>query len=79
MNLLSVKEVAEYLGTRTHSVLTLIHSGELPVQDISLTDGGKPRWRIKPEDLEAFLERRTLRIEPKRRRPRRPTTKKKYF
>lgn len=76
----SVKQVAELLGIRTHGVLSLIRSGELRAVDVSLVQGGRPRWRIMPDDLEGFLLRRTHQVAPPRRRRRRPaTTVKQYF
>ena len=75
---LRVKQVAELLGIRQHGVLTLIKSGELSAFDVSLTPGGKPRWRILPEDLDSFLLRRTKQP-PVPRRRRRKTAVKTYF
>ena len=76
---LSVKQVAELLGIRTHGVLALIRSGELRAVDVSLVQGGRPRWRILPDDLEGFLLRRTYQTAPPRRRRRKPTNVKAYF
>lgn len=56
---LSVKQVAETLAIRQHGVLALIRSGQLRAIDVSLQQGGRPRWRILPEDLDGFLLRRT--------------------
>jgi len=76
----TVKQVAELLRIRQHGVLTLIRSGELPAADVSLHAGGKPRWRISADDLEAFVARRTRRPEPPRRRRRRANSAvTKYF
>ena len=69
--LYTVKQVAELLGIRQHGVLTLIRSGELLAIDVSLHPGGRPRWRISSDNLEAFLAKRTRRPEPPRRRRRR--------
>lgn len=78
--LLSVKAVATLLGIRTHGVLSLIRSGELRAVDVSLTQGGRPRWRILPDDLEGFILRRTHQAPVPRRRRRKPaTTVKRYF
>lgn len=77
---LSVAQVAERLGVRTHAVLALIRSGELRASDVSLKPGGRPRWRILADDLDAFLARRAHEANPPRRRRRRsaaPT--KRYF
>lgn len=76
---LSVAQVAERLGIRTHSVLDLIHSGELRASDVSLKPGGRPRWRILPADLEAFLLRRSHLASPPRRRRRKPAHVRRFF
>lgn len=65
---LSVKQVAQRLGIRRHSVLTLIHTGELRAVDVSITQGGRPTWRILVDDLDAFIGRRTFEKSPPRRR-----------
>jgi len=75
----SVKQVAEQLGIRTHGVLSLIRSGELQAVDVSLVKGGRPRWRIFPDDLEGFIIRRTHQAPTPRRRRRKPTNVKAYF
>ncbi len=49
--------LARRLGVNTHKVLAWIARGEL--RAINLGDGSRPRWRILPADLEAFLDRRT--------------------
>jgi len=77
---LSVREVSELLGIRTHGVLSLIHSGELRAVDVSLKQGGRPRWRILPDDLDGFLLRRTHQVPaPRRRKRRRTANVKQYF
>lgn len=76
----SVKQVADLLGIRTRGVLTLIRNGELRALDVSLEPGGRPRWRILPDDLDAFISRRTHQANPPRPRRRKPkTTVKVYF
>ena len=60
----SVKQVAAFLGVRQHAVLSLIRSGQLRV-DVALQQGGRPRWRIMPDDFEGFLL-----VEPSRPRQR---------
>ena len=77
---LTVRDVAALLGIRQHGVLSLIRSGELRGVDVSLKPGGRPRWRIMPDDLEGFLSRRTLTpAGPRRRARRRPANVKQYF
>jgi hypothetical protein len=77
--MLSVREVADQLGTRTHSVLTLIKTGQLRASDISLTPGGRPRWRIDPDDLSLYLARKTFQAPAPRRRRKKPTNVKEFF
>lgn len=77
---LSVKQVAEKLAIRTHLALALIRSGELRGVDVSLMPGGRPRWRILPDDLEVFLARRAHQTAaPRRRRRKLRTNVKAYF
>lgn len=64
---LTVKLIAEILGVRTHAVTALIARGDLPASDISLK-GSKPRWRIRREDFESWLERRKAKPPAPRRR-----------
>jgi excisionase family DNA binding protein len=47
--------VAESLGINETKILAWIHAGELAAIDVSLRRGGRPRWRIAQEALEAFL------------------------
>ncbi len=75
----SVKQVAERLGVGQHSILSLIKSGDLVASDVSLTPGGRPRWRITPDDLEGFLLRRTHRKPTPRKRRRKPQNIVQYF
>jgi len=75
----SVRDVAELLGVRTHAVLTLIRSGQLRAIDVSLRPGGRPRWRIMPDDLDGFIARRTHQATIRVRRRKRPTQVKQYF
>ena len=48
--------VARQLGVDSHKVLRWIASGQL--RAVNVGDGSRPRWRIMPDDLQAFLERR---------------------
>jgi len=77
--MLSVREVAELLSIRTHGVTSLIRSCQLRAVDVSLTPGGKPRWRVDREELDSFIRRRTHEAAPKRRRRRRSKLVKEYF
>ncbi len=76
---LTVAQVAERLGTRTHTVTAWIKSGELRAIDISQSAGGRPTWRIMPEDLDAFIERRTHQAAPKRTRRKKRSNIKEFF
>lgn len=77
---LSVREVAQRLGIRRHSVTDLIREGELRAVDVSLVPGGRPSWRILIDDFDAFVGRRTFEKSPPRRHKRRNhRTVKRYF
>lgn len=64
--------IAEELSIRQSKVSAWIASGELIAVDLSESRGGRPRWRIRRSDLEAFLLRRQSKkpAEPVRRRKR---------
>lgn len=53
----TVQSVAERIGVSDDTVLNFIHTGKLRAVNVG---GGahRPRWRIAPESLEAFLEAR---------------------
>lgn len=55
--LLTVADVAEYLGMHPISVNKLLNSGEL--QGFKLTDKHRSPWRITPAAVQAWIERRT--------------------
>ena len=64
--------VAKQLGVSPEKVVTFIRNGELPAVDVSLKPGvGKPRFRIDPQGLDAFLLRRSVVSAPKAKRRRR--------
>ena len=68
--LMTVREVCSHLGlSKPDSVLALIHRGKLPAVNISA--GTRPRWRIRPEDLEQFLRGRQAVPDGQAARPRR--------
>jgi hypothetical protein len=77
--LLSTREVAELLGIRVHSVLSLIASGDLKAADVSIRQSRRPRWKVAQEDIDSFLLRRTRQPATKRRRRRKSTNVKQYF
>ena len=51
-------QVAEMLSVTPDKITDLIRTGQLAAVDISLHAGGKARWRVSADDLEAFLRRR---------------------
>lgn len=55
---LTVAAVAMQLGVAEDQVLSWIHRAELRAIDVSKNRSRRPRWRIKPEDLESFLATR---------------------
>ena len=73
--------IAEELGIRQSKIATWIRSGELTAVDVSESRGGRPRWRIRRADLEAFLLRRQSQkpAEPIRRRRRQDEGVIKFF
>lgn len=48
----SAPETAAYTGIPYHRVLDAIHDGELRA---SVRRGGKRGWRVRPEDVDAWL------------------------
>jgi len=52
-SLLTPSEVARRLHKRKEFVLAKIHSGELPALNMP-GPSGRPRFKIRPADLEAF-------------------------
>lgn len=75
---LTPNQVAKSLCVAPGTVYRLIRAGKLPAMDLSLRQGtGRPRYRILPADLAAFLRTRSV-LPPAprpatRRRQRRPT------
>lgn len=59
MKTYKVNDLMERFGVSQHTVLAWIDSGELRAVDVSRKRGGKPRWRITAEALEAFENGRT--------------------
>lgn len=64
---LTVQQVAEELQTTEDSVLGWIHSSKLKASDIS-NGSIRPRWRIRREDLDEFLDARRPTPPAKRKR-----------
>jgi excisionase family DNA binding protein len=67
---LSVTEVAKFLRVRPHKVLAWIHSGQLHAFNVAANPGGRPKYRIDPEELTAFTTRRSE-VPPTSARPKR--------
>ena len=77
----TVRQAAELLQVQPRGVLVLIANGELRAIDVACHSkpGGKPRWRIRPDDLESFLSHRTRRPDSPKRRRRKQATVTQYF
>ena len=58
--LMTIKEVTEYLRVSKATVFRLMRNGELP----SIKFSAKKFTRIKRSDLEAFIERHSIKKEP---------------
>jgi excisionase family DNA binding protein len=73
--------IAEEMGLRQSKVAGWIRSGELVAVNVAEHTGGRPRWRIRRADLEAFLLRRQSQkpAEPIRRRRRQDQDVIKFF
>lgn len=72
MTWLTPPAIARELAIRESKVAQWIRSGELTAVNVAETNGGRPRWRIRRDDLDAFLLRRQSQpaIKPIRRRRR---------
>ena len=79
--MLTPPRVAERLKVSPEKVITWIRSGELAAADVSLRPGtGRPRFRVDPQELDAFLRRRSVVPTPKtKRRRRRDPSVTEYF
>ncbi|WP_390620652.1 helix-turn-helix domain-containing protein [Caulifigura coniformis] len=76
---LSVREVSERLAVRPAVVLTHVASGELLAANVS-TSATRPHWRISEHDLARFIEQRTYKaVPPRRRRRAKPANVNKHF
>jgi excisionase family DNA binding protein len=54
----TTSEVAARLRVGEDKIRTAIANGELKAVDLAARGSKRPRWRISPEDLEAFLAAR---------------------
>jgi excisionase family DNA binding protein len=63
--------VAKMLGVNPDKVLSWIRKGELHATNVTAKPGGRPRYRIEKEDLDAFRNRRIpkAKVKPKRVKP----------
>ena len=68
-NAISPPVLAKRLGVNVHKILNWIRTGE--IRACNLGDGSRPRWRIMPDDLRAFLDRRAAQPAAKQARRRR--------
>jgi excisionase family DNA binding protein len=76
----SVADAAAMLSISEERVRDLIHAGGLPAVDISAQRGGKPRYRIAVEALNAWLAGRSTVPPPRpQRRPRAATYRRRYY
>jgi Helix-turn-helix domain len=75
--------IAELLGlSKTDAVLVWIGRGDLKATNVATNPGGRPTWRIDPEDLNQFLVSRQAKPpEPvtRRRRAKRDEKVTQYF
>jgi excisionase family DNA binding protein len=56
--LLTTRQVADRCGVDVGKIGRWIRSGQLSAVDVAENQGGRPRWRISQEAIEAFLARR---------------------
>lgn len=76
---LTVTETARLLRVNRDKVLGWIRSGRLPAANTARRQTGRPRYRVKRADLDAFIAGRTLKTEPKRSKKRSPADVIKFF
>jgi excisionase family DNA binding protein len=55
---LTVPEVAKFLRVSPDKVLSWIRSGRLRGYNVAEKENGRPKYRVNPEDLEAFIQMR---------------------
>jgi transposase len=72
MTTYGIREVRERYAVGEHTVLGWIRRGELRAIDVSRKPGGRPKWRITQESLDAFEQLRTpTPPQPRKRRKKR--------
>ncbi len=73
-------QVARILQVKSDTVRTWIRSGELRGFNVAAPSAQRPRFRVRDEDLQEFMERRELKPAQKsRRRARRSAPSGRYF
>jgi|GEM_PF-1788774 len=74
-------EVAQQWRIKHEKVLTWIRSGELRAINVATKPGGRPTYRIDPDDLRVFVDRRAAVVPPRQhqRRRRRKQPFKEFF
>lgn len=79
--LLTPPEVARQWRIKHDKVLTWIRSGELRAINVATKPSGRPSYRIDPDDLKAFADRRAVVAPPRlpKRQRRRKQPSKSYF
>jgi excisionase family DNA binding protein len=55
---LTVPEVAKFLQVAPTKIRAWIRSGRLQGYNVAETESGRPKYRVSPDDLEAFTKRR---------------------
>lgn len=63
---LTVKQVAEQLGTGVLTVYRRIWAGEIEAIDMRMSTGERPTYRVNQSALDAYLQQRQI-IKPLRR------------
>lgn len=67
---LTLPEVARHLRVRPNKILGWLRSGELKGYDVTTRQGSqRPKYRVNPEDLTAFIQRRAILPPGKEERP----------
>lgn len=62
---MSPPAVAHQLGCAPEKIVALIKRGEIQASNIALNPLGRARYRISPESLSQFLQRRSAAPSPK--------------
>lgn len=67
--------LSQSLGVSVHTIGQWIASGELRAHNLARKAGGRPRWRIMPSDVDAFLAARAATPQQQQTAPKRKTGK----